>query len=143
MPLPLADRLELEELMHRYAWAMDIEHTEEEFLELFTPDAVLKSPISGYHEGTEGLKKFALNARTLGKDVLMRHFITNFIAEGTPEKARIRAYFILMKTPRQPERPRPNRETEFVFAGGYDCEAVKVDGKWRLKRRIVTVDAHS
>jgi len=140
--LPVSDRVEIQELMARYAWCMDMGSTDEEFLSIFTTDAVLDSPISGHHAGVEGVKQFHAKNGEIRNEVLMRHFISNYVIDGEGDRARLRAYFILVMTPRKPRRPRPVRETEFVFVGGYDCEAVKLDDAWRLKRRTVTVDAH-
>ena len=58
MPLSLQNRFAIEGLMARYAYAIDVDCTEEEFLDLFTEDAQMLSPYSGVHEGVEGVKLF-------------------------------------------------------------------------------------
>ena len=58
MGLPLEDRIAVQDLLVKYAYAIDVECTEQEFLDLFTEDAVMVSPLSGRHEGIAGVKKF-------------------------------------------------------------------------------------
>ena len=140
MALTLEDRNSIQDLLIHYAYAIDIGSTEEEFLDLFTEDAIMTSPVSGVHEGVEGVKKFRdRHVATRGK-VLIRHFITNFIVDGDGGRATLKAYFFEFKTQLELIPPQTERKTEFLFCGNYDCVAIKAKGKWKLQRRTVYVD---
>lgn len=141
MPLPLEDKLALQELMNRYAYGIDVDCTEQEWLDLFTEDAVMTSPFSGVHEGVEGVKKFRERFLPRRGKTQVRHFITNFLVDGDGDRAKLRAYFIEYKTELTPVPP--NRTTEFLFCGSYDCDCVRIGGKWRLKKRVVRIDDRS
>jgi hypothetical protein len=82
MPLSLQDRLAIEDLMARYAYAIDVDCTEEEFLDLFTEDAQMISPYSGVHEGVEGVKLFRSKFVPRRGKLQIRHVITNFLIDG-------------------------------------------------------------
>jgi 3-phenylpropionate/cinnamic acid dioxygenase small subunit len=144
MALTWEEKLDLQDLMARYAAAIDMdEGTEEEFLDIFTEDAVMESPMSGHNVGTVGLKSFFAKAMENRKQMMMRHYITNYRITGDGDQANIKAYFINLVTYRKPRRPKMPRVTEFLFAGLYDCTAVKSGGTWRIQRRIVRIDTYS
>jgi hypothetical protein len=54
MTLTAQDRIELHELMARYANAVDVDGREEDLQEIFTANALLDSPMSGKFAGAEG-----------------------------------------------------------------------------------------
>jgi hypothetical protein len=139
MPLSLQDRFEIQDLMNRYAYGIDVDCTEEEFLDLFTEDAQMISPYSGVHEGVEGVKLFRSKFVPRRGKLQIRHVITNFLIDGDGDVAHLKAYFLEFKT--QLELP-PNteRKTEFFFGGSYDCDIRRVGGKWKMKRRTVFID---
>jgi ketosteroid isomerase-like protein len=143
MPLTLDDRQQIQDLLVRYAYAIDIDGTEEDLQRIFTDDAVIDSPIHGGHSGVEGIRKFAGHVREMREEVLSRHYLSNFIIDGDGDSATLKAYFVQLITYRKPRPPRRNRITEFLFAGNYDCLARKVDGQWRLARRTGYIDAES
>ena len=139
MGLPLEDRIAVQDLLVKYAYAIDVECTEQEFLDLFTEDAVMVSPLSGRHEGIAGVKKFRDRHEITRGKLLIRHIITNFLVDGEGDRATLKAYFFEFKT--QLDVPKgPARKTQFLFSGSYDCLARKVAGKWKLQSRIVSVD---
>lgn len=142
MPIPLEERLAIQDLLVRYTWYVDFGCTEAEFMRLFTEDALIDSPLSGKYENLEGLKRFYVKNAGTRSEVLTRHFLTNCLVEGEGNQATMKAYFMIMMTPPKPQHPRRVKQTEFVYTGGYDCEAVKVKGEWRLKRRTVTTDSY-
>jgi hypothetical protein len=141
MPLTVDDRLAVQDLMIRYAYCLDVNCTEEEFVELFTDNAIMESPVSGRHEGAEGVRQFLRKAVARRGKAQIRHIITNFLIDGEADRATLKAYFIETMTPLEILYPKSERNTEFLLAGTYDCTARKINGKWKLERRTVCVDA--
>ena len=137
MALTLEDRLAVQDLMVRYARGIDVDCTEEEWVDLFTENAVMTSPYSGVHEGVEGVKQFRNRFVPRRGQIQIRHVITNFLIDGEGDRATLKAYFTELKTDLQAAKPK----TELFFAGSYDCVARKIGGKWKLEHRAVNVDA--
>ena len=135
--MTLEDRLAVQDLMVRYAYGIDVGCTEEEWLDLFTDNAVMTSPYSGVHEGVEGVKQFRNKFITRRGKILIRHVITNLLIDGEGDHASIKGYYTELKTDLQAAKPK----TELFFAGSYECIARKIGGKWKLERRAVYVDA--
>lgn len=146
MGLSAEDRFEIEDLMIRYTWLKDVGPLhEEEFLALFTEDAILESPTQGHYEGVEGLREFARHDRTSGsKTQIMRHVLSNFLVDGAGDRATLKVYMIVfftqMITVWGNDRP-PTLSPSFV--GHYECDVRKVNGTWRLATRILYSDRHS
>ena len=139
MTLTALDRIELHELMARYANAVDVDGREEDLQEIFTTNALLDSPMSGKFAGAEGLRQFGKVVAGLRKGRIGRHLITNVRVHGDSSRAQIKAYFIHISTPSREKGG--ERSTEVTNAGCYDCTAVKLDGRWWLERRTVSVDS--
>ena len=141
MPLIAEDRLGIQALMARYARGVDVECTEEEFLQLFTNDAVMTSPVTGSNVGVEGLKAFReVFMKRRGK-LQLRHHINNFVIEGDGDQATLRAYFVIFQT--RTDIPPNERETQLRFSGDLDCVLRRVDGHWKIARRDVHIDCRS
>jgi hypothetical protein len=143
MSLTAQDRIELHELMAHYAHAVDVDGREEDLYEIFTPDAVLDSSLTGVFSGRDGLRQFAQVVAGLRSGRIGRHLITNVRVRGDSARAEIKAYYLQISTPLSPQRPVAEgaaRGTELTNGGHYDCVAVKRDGRWWLQRRTVRVD---
>jgi hypothetical protein len=144
MKLTADDKRQIEELLIRYTYLLDLESTpREEFLSLFTDDAILVSPIRGRFVGRHGLETFAdyeANA-SWGKSRTeqLRHITTNFLIEGAGDTASMKAYVVLYIT----RLDTPDRKTDFSLAGHYECDVVRVGGSWKLKSRILFLDTVS
>jgi ketosteroid isomerase-like protein len=134
--LSIEDRLAVEDLMVRYAYGIDVDCTEAQWLSLFTEDAVMISPLSGHHEGVEGMKKFRERFIPRRGKTQIRHIITNVMVDGEGDTATYKAYFFEFKTEISASAPK----TEFLFAGSYDCTMVKRGKDWKIKRRRVYID---
>lgn len=141
MALSADDRLALQELMARYAYAIDIGSSEDEFLALFTDDAVLVSPIMGRYEGRDGVKRFRAERAPRWGRTQVRHVISNSIIDGdeTGNGATIKAYLLQFKTELD-VAPGTVPKTEFLLAGYYDCVARKIGGSWKLEYRADYLD---
>ena len=141
MTLTLEDRIALQDLMTKYAYYVDVECSENEFLDLFTEDAIIDSPMAGRYEGVEGVKRFRLE-RILAKreKIQMRHVITNFLIEGDGNQATIKAYLSNSRTQLEVP-PGVEPKVEFLYTGSYGCTARKIGGKWKLAHRTGYIDA--
>jgi ketosteroid isomerase-like protein len=137
----LADRIELQDLLTRYAHALDTAVDEDDFVDLFTKDAVLLSPVSGRHEGVEGVRQFFRKTKALRADVQIRHMITNCLVEVSDDTASVKAYLLSVWTPRNAAPPylRPPR-TEISDCAEYSIKARREDGRWRICWRAVHPD---
>jgi hypothetical protein len=126
--------------MVRYARAVDIDGTEEEFLSMFTEDAILDGP-AGHHEGIQGVKDFARRVIERREVRQGRHVITNLLIDGAGDDASVKAYLVVYMTDTNPIPPKSSRMSELLYVGTYDCTARRIDGAWRLNRRRVKLDA--
>ena len=140
MGFTLEDRQAVKDLLIRYAYALDVECTEDGFLALFTEDAIMEGPFSGNIQGVESLRNLIQKRSARRSKVQVRHFISNFIISGNDHEALMNAYFVSFMTDLFPPAPKPSRTAEVLFVGNYDCVARKVGNDWKLARRTVYVD---
>lgn len=141
MALSVNDRLEIEELIVRYTYFLDGFSSKEEFVSLFTEDGVLVSPYSGRYVGRKAVEEFAdrkLASHSYGPDRTeqMRHIVSNVLIEGDGDTATMKAFLLDFTT----RLDVPKRSTDFILAGHYECDVVRVNGKWKLKSRVLIVD---
>lgn len=144
MALTVDDEREIEKLLIRYSYFLDSFLPRDEFMALFTEDAVLVSPISGRYVGRRGLEAFVdyrmKNTASWGpaRPEQMRHFVSNFLIEGDGDTGFMRAFLLDYIT-----RPDADPRTQLMLAGHYECDVVRVDGTWKLKSRILVIDTVS
>ena len=130
MALTTQDRLDMQDLVARNAWALDTGDTEA-FVATFAADAVLD--LAARHEGQAALRKFAEDFR-MGDPWLpgSQHVTNQMIIEGDGERATIRSY--VQRIHRLPGRGRNN--CSVVWAGYFNDVCVKTGGKWLFKERV-------
>jgi len=141
MPLNAEDRIELHELMARYAHAIDVVGAESAVFDIFTDDAELDSPASGRFAGMDGLRHFAQVVAGLREGRIGRHLITNVRVSEEGDGARLCACYIHTSTPARGAAAAEPRAIQVTHSGSYDCFAVRRGGRWRLRRRTVTIDS--
>lgn len=144
MGLSAADRLDIQDLLVRYTYFLDGFSSKEDFMALFTDDAVLVSPYSGRYVGRAAVAAFAdrkIASHSWGpnRSEQMRHFVSNFAVDGDGDRATMKAFLLDFTT----KLDQPTRKTDFLLAGHYECDAVRVDGRWRLTSRVLLVDTVS
>lgn len=142
MALSYEDKREIEELLSKYAWWIDSFMPVEAFYEIFTEDAVLTSPVSGRFEGRDAHEEFVRYRSTHpswgdGRNEQLRHAIVNPLIEGDGDHASVRAILLDFTTPTDPDG---SRTSQFMLTGHYECEAVRIDGVWKLKSRFLVLD---
>jgi uncharacterized protein (TIGR02246 family) len=132
--LSAEDRLAIEEVVYRYARACDLEGTLDDFLAIFTDDAVLAGPLTDPVEGREGIREWFAGLERFREQTRVRHVITNVLAEETEDGARAYAYLsevLVYPTP----VPGRAAATEVAVLGDYTFQLRRADGGWRIARR--------
>jgi ketosteroid isomerase-like protein len=133
MDVSIEDRVALYDLLVRYTTSLDACDVEA-VIGCFTEDCVLETPISGVYRGHDGISRFATaTARFKAtKGGQFRHIVSNFRFEVTGDTARVLCYLLDFVT--------VDGRCELLSPGEYDCQAVRIDGAWKLKSRLVRMD---
>lgn len=136
----VADRLEIDDLLTRYATAIDT-HEWDLLDTVFTPDAHIDYTSSGGTSGTFPDVKAWL-AQILPAFVGHQHFVTNVTVtfDETRSTATSRAYFY------NPMGVRQGESTPMFYVGGYYRDRlVRTPEGWRISERVeeqASVDNH-
>ncbi len=146
MTLSPSDRLDLGDILHRYLAACRLRDNEAALLELFTHDAVLDGP-RNYSEGTEGVKEFAAMERgtqsarqskpanTPKSTAVGRMILSNPVVEGDGDDATVQCPWVSISHDPHDASVAPTFRT-----GAYNAVCKKVDGRWKMQRRVVRID---
>lgn len=130
--LTAADRVEIHELLARYAWSLDT-GDEEGFLACFTPDAelvweVFETP--GTWRGQAALRRFIAYFRARPESAGRQHHVGNVIVTPSAGGARVRAYVLVaLRSEEGPHR--------LHVMGYYEDDCVRGAEGWRLARRVI------
>ncbi|TAJ19684.1 MAG: nuclear transport factor 2 family protein [Dehalococcoidia bacterium] len=129
MPLTLADRLDIQELLARYNHAIDSGDITT-WAACFTADGAFTSG-GRTSTGTKELEEFAANfhSRMPGS----RHWNNNIVIEGEGDSATMRCYLQLLKTGN-------GEPATLVTTARYEDTLRRVDGAWRFASRTVVRD---
>ena len=127
-PLTLADKLEIQELIARYNWAIDT-HDGPGVAATFTQDGIFDGPGRTF-EGHEALVGFGAGTHLTAESMARgsQHWVTNLVLEGNSEAVTARSMFT-----------RQNVDGDRHYTGPighYHDELVKVEGRWLFKKRI-------
>ncbi len=127
--LPVEDRLDIQELFARYAWALDLGDAEG-VLDCFTDDCLFDHLWQGKIQGRENITRaleelwYERPSWWVGRQHLANHFL---IERQADDAARVRAFFSILQFNVYYRR-------NFVFGiGSWDNRCVKRDGIWRFK----------
>jgi hypothetical protein len=118
-----ADRVELAELMHRYALAIDTAHFDD-LREVFTADAAVDfGSVDQYVEGATGVSGIEAIVNWF-RTVLapfpdVMHFMGNHVIDLDGDRARVRTTMHVM---------------HMAMGGVYDAQAVRTPAGWRFAR---------
>jgi len=125
----IADRLEIEDVLTRYAWALDTK-TFDGLDDVFTPDAQIDYTSSGGVKGSFPEVKAWL-AGVLPHFPAYQHLVTNRDIRIDGDRATSRAEFYNPMVMQQGEG------TSIFFVGGeYRDELVRTDAGWRIANRV-------
>ncbi len=126
--LAAEDRLEIVELMARYARATDTGDLDA-YVNLFAPDGVLFSR----HQGREAIREFMGQVMREGRagpmpngDVVFRHFVGQPVIDWDGSVATVHSYSLWVNLGPNPP---------VTAAAAYTDTIVKVDGRWVFQTR--------
>jgi ketosteroid isomerase-like protein len=133
MPLTVADRVEILELLARYAHAIDTSDGEA-YADCFTDDGVIELRSSGLHvQGRAALVEFAREDHARGGAA--RHLTNSPIIEGDGDRATIRVYLLRLTQDRSLDERRGIGPVGF-----YHDTLRRIAGRWRFERREAFID---
>ena len=130
--LTVADRLGIQELLARYAWALDTGDVDG-FLACFTPEAVVIEEVfeePDRWEGHANLRRLAEHYKGVPDFPGRQHHVSQVLAEGDTQRCTVRSFTFVTECRGEP--PYILR-----FAGYYEDQAVKVRGDWLFAQRII------
>jgi SnoaL-like domain len=131
-PLSVADRIEINDLMASYAWALDTGDVDS-FVACFTPDAVVIEEVfeePDRWEGAAGIRKLGEHFRAVPGFPGRQHHLTQSIVKGDSRGVSARSFALVTECRGEP--PYLIR-----FAGYWDDKIVKFRGRWLFKERII------
>ncbi len=130
--LTVRDRIALEDLLARYAWALDTGDVDA-FVDCFTPDAVVIEEVfedPDRWEGHESIRRLAEHYGSVPDFPGRQHHVSQILMEGDARRCAIRSFVFVTECRGEP--PYLTR-----FAGYYEDRAVKSNGAWRFQERII------
>ncbi len=127
------DRLEINELLARYSWAM-ADRDWDTWQSVFAPDATVDYGTAGGPVGTPAEAAEAFAAMFVMFDVAMSQVTNVMISFESADRATSRSmYRMLMRVPGSGEGATPS----FMEAqGDYDDTLVRTDAGWKILRRF-------
>jgi hypothetical protein len=141
MPLTVADRLDLTDLVHRYAAGVDdrrFDHVAELFTstaELIVPDPPrILAPVT-VQRGHDGVRA---SMAALSGVTRTQHEIVGEVYAGDPENATGRITCVAHHWTRDTDA---TEITDLVWHLRYDDEYVSTPAGWRIQRRALTLNA--
>jgi SnoaL-like domain len=130
--MTVADRIAVEDLLARYAWALDTGDVDG-FVACFTPDAVVIEEVfeePDRWEGHANLRRLAEHYKSVPDFPGRQHHVSQVLAQGDARRCAVRSFTFVTECRGEP--PYILR-----FAGYYEDEAVKVRGEWLFKQRTI------
>lgn len=130
--LSAADRIEIHELLARYAWSLDT-GDEEGFVACFAADSELRWEVfetPGSWHGHAALRRFIAYFRARPESAGRQHHVSNVIVEATPAGARARAYVLVALG----SGDGPHR---LHVMGYYEDDCIRTPQGWKLARRVI------
>ena len=132
LPATAEDKVQINELIARYAWAFDTGDVEA-FVGCFTSDGILCEDVFEEVDrwaGQDEIRSMANFFLTLPGFPGRQHMSSQVLIEGTTDRCRVRAFCFVVEA-------RPGQPCTIPFTGYYDDVAVKVGGRWLFKERTI------
>ena len=140
MVLSVEDRLAIQDLLYRYAAAMEV-GDENDLLAVFTANPVLDSVVHGQNTGQAAIVEKSRKSQKNRENYRLRRMFSNFRIEGDGDRATVIAYFAEFITALKPLPNNKYPTSELLYVGEFECDARKVRGEWLMERRAVRVDS--
>jgi hypothetical protein len=133
LPLTPMDRIQIQQLIARYAYALDTGgRNGYDYADLFAPDAVFVGMNQGeagrMYKGRDSLAALARGGPR--NQNYVSHYITNVVLEATPDGAKGTQYAIIGDV------SQPNGKSSWTHGGHYEDTYVKTPDGWRFKTRV-------
>ncbi len=131
-PMTLDDRIAIQDLVARYAWALDTGDIDA-LIACFTPDARIVEEVfedPDVWEGHDGIRRISEHYRNAKGFPGRQHHTSQLMVEGGGEAADARSFVFVTECHGEP--PYLLR-----FTGYYQDKVVKQDGQWLFKERII------
>jgi SnoaL-like domain len=129
VPLSADDRLDIQQLVARYNFALDSGNGEE-FASCFVADGRFDYTADLRVEGQEKLREFPAMVAGLG---LIRHMVSSFLIDGDGDQATSRCYCQVFGINR-------NGSAYVVSQGAYEDRVIRTDAGWRFRERRYIAD---
>ena len=136
MPTPaelsLADRIAIQDLIARYAWALDTGDVDR-LVSCFTTDcAVIEEVFEDPYrwEGREGVRRLGEHYKNAAGFPGRQHHVSQSLIEGNSERCSVKSFAFVTECRGEP--PYTLR-----FTGYYDDRLEKVNGQWLFRERTI------
>tara|TARA_B100001142_G_C14119817_1_gene572554 strand:- start:153 stop:584 length:432 start_codon:yes stop_codon:yes gene_type:complete len=113
----------------KYCWALD-ERDWESLSEVFSPDAYAKYGVTE-HRGVDSIIERCKTALTPLD--FSHHMVSNHMVEIDQNKAKCKCYFQA-----QHVRTSADEGVNFIIAGKYEDELIRIDKDWKIASRVLT-----
>ncbi len=126
--LTVRDRFAIQDLLARYAWALDTGDVDA-FVACFTPDAAVIEEVfeePDRWEGHANIRRLAEHYKSVPDFPGRQHHVSQILIDGNAERS------FTFVTECRGEPPYLLR-----FAGYYEDQAVKMGGEWLFRERII------
>ena len=126
------DRLDIQALLARYAWALDT-GDEQGFIDCFTRDGELAWDVfdePGVWRGQDALRRFIAYFRGRPESAGRQHHVSNLVIEATADGVQAKAYVLVALR----DGAGPHR---LNVMGYYEDLLQREDGHWRIARRCI------
>ena len=120
---------EIVSLTVKYCWALD-ERDWDSLSEVFSPDAFAKYGVTE-HKGIDSIIEKCQKA-LLPLD-FSHHMVTNHVVELEGDEATCKCYFQA-----QHVRNSTPGGVNFIIAGKYEDELIRINGEWKISSRVLT-----
>lgn len=131
-PLTVEDRFAIQDLLARYAWALDTGDVEG-LVACFTPDARMTEEVFEDPDvwvGHDDIRRLSQHYRNAPNFPGRQHHLSQLILDGDGERCRSKAFAMVTECHGEP--PYLIR-----FTGYWDDLLVKADGRWLIAERTV------
>jgi ketosteroid isomerase-like protein len=130
--LSVADRIAIQDLIARYAWALDTGDVDA-LVNCFTTDCVVIEEVfedPDRWEGHEGVRELGEHYKNSAGFPGRQHHVSQSIVEGDSQRCAVKSFAFVTECRGEP--PYTLR-----FTGYYDDRLVKADGQWLFRERTI------